>query len=39
MIELRRPAPALGRHTRQVLVDELGVPPARFGEWQEQGLV
>ena len=39
MLRLTRSAPALGQHTRQVYVDELGVSDGQLVAWREQGLV
>ena len=39
MLRLTRPAPALGQHTREVYVDELGVSAEQLDSWREQGLV
>lgn len=32
-VEMRSPAPSFGQHTREVLVDLLGIPPARVERW------
>ena len=34
-----RPAPALGEHTREVFVDDLGVGPGEFDRLVEEGIV
>ena len=36
---LRRPAPLLGEHNRQLYVDELGITPARFDELAAAGVL
>jgi crotonobetainyl-CoA:carnitine CoA-transferase CaiB-like acyl-CoA transferase len=39
VIALRRPAPTLGQHNREVYVDGLGHTEGDLGGWREKGLV
>jgi CoA:oxalate CoA-transferase len=39
MRSLRRPAPSLGQHNREVYVDQLGYRPDELGVWRDGGLV
>jgi len=36
---LRRPAPTLGEHNHEILVDELGLSEEKYAELEEQGVI
>ena len=37
--ELRRPAPTLGQHNREVFVDRLKLSDAQLAQLQEKGVI
>lgn len=39
MVRLRRPAPRLGQHDREVYIDGLGFADEQLDSWSESGLV
>jgi crotonobetainyl-CoA:carnitine CoA-transferase CaiB-like acyl-CoA transferase len=36
---LRRPAPACGEHSREILLDDLGYPPAKVAQLESAGVI